>query len=125
MNESSTDGYFDSPHTQSPEPDNDTENYESKAEIHFAEVCSYSPPKKKQATVSKDKINTLLEKIQRLEQGMSSQSTGLNNLDEFQLFAMSIAEQLKQLPLVTALRLQVEIQNLVANERISATNSNE
>ncbi|XP_013194275.1 uncharacterized protein LOC106137885 [Amyelois transitella] len=119
VNESSTDEYFDSPHTQSPEPDND--NYESKAEIHFEEVSSYSPPKKKQATVSKDKINTLLEKIKRLEQGMSSQTTGINDLDEFQLFAMSIAEQLKQLPLVSALRLQVEIQNLVSNERINAT----
>ncbi|XP_026755519.1 uncharacterized protein LOC113515492 [Galleria mellonella] len=39
--------------------------------------------------------------------------------DEFQLFANNMAEQLRALPLTKALQIQVELQTLVAKERIN------
>ncbi|KAM3967314.1 uncharacterized protein ACR2FA_011653 [Aphomia sociella] len=39
-------------------------------------------------------------------------------LDEFQMFANNMAEQLRRLPLDKALELQVEVQTLIAKERI-------
>lgn len=54
----------------------------------------------------------LINNLQKLNQGLDSDT------DEFQFFASNIAAQLRELPLDRALKLQVNIQNLVANERI-------
>lgn len=39
-------------------------------------------------------------------------------IDEFQLFANNMAEQLRKLPVIKALNLQLEVQSLVAKARI-------
>ncbi|XP_059049666.1 uncharacterized protein LOC131844731 [Achroia grisella] len=79
------------------------ENRNQKAMADNSE--EFSQPQKKFAST-----RTYSKPVQECNRGMK--------FDEFQLFANNMAEQLRTLPLAKALELQVELQTLIAKERI-------
>ncbi|XP_028163587.1 uncharacterized protein LOC114355108 [Ostrinia furnacalis] len=71
----------------------------------------YDEPKSVEPPRSVESPKTV--EIQRFSRKRSG-----NKVDEFQMFANNIAHQLRKLPLNRALNLQIEVQSLIAKERI-------
>ncbi|XP_053604231.1 uncharacterized protein LOC128671608 [Plodia interpunctella] len=65
-----------------------------------------------------DPIETNEGVNKKKRRGTYKRESNQDDLDEFQLFANNMAEQLRNMPLDTALNLQVEVQAVIAKERI-------
>lgn len=84
--------------------------------VDFLEPVVQKRPK--QPEIKKPEATSVPMHSYHATSSSSSSSKKTKQLDEFQMFANNIAQQLRKLPLSKALNLQIEVQRMIAKERI-------